>query len=549
MKPAVLCAIAVLCACSSSSSGNDTAPGTDDTAGGAPTIEDVSVANPYAPANTMMYAVTVTVSSRGADDAHDAMVGFAPRGTDCETGSWKMGAVQRFETEDTLTWILYNFEPGSSYDYKVQLGSTVQCGELGTPALPESLAALDLAFTKGDFQTKYLLFDTDDCSSSSQMGGERYLLALEPATENIVWYLDVGARSTLGGVELTGWRYQSDRFLATVDKRYFYEWAWDGSVITAQDVAGDACDGSGDGPCIHHDAYNSDVSGKTYVITSEQSSVDAVGTLWDVCGTGSRFLDDGFQVLDADGQSEGMHFLMQDYGYDPDQDGGPNVVKEEPEDSCDASLWSNYFDPYGTIDWTHMNSIAASTSTDGGEVIDLSVKEWDQILRVDESGALLWRLSPHAEYSDLALGISSKISGPASFAGQHDVHAPTPDTLMVFDNTGDSTGSRALRLTIAGDIATIDRSWVMVDGSGTPLVCRVEGSAELVPGTDGERVLAMCNDGFTVAELADSSGTAAVPPLAVTLPEKGFCSTGGPEQRQGLRGWYRAFPVDRIGDF
>jgi hypothetical protein len=548
MKPAVLCTIAFLSACgSASNTGNDTSSGTDDTAA-PPTIDDVSVAHPYTPANTMMYAVTITASSRGADTAHDAMVGYAPSGTDCETGSWKMGQVQRFETEDSLTWILYNFEPGTSYDYKVQLGSEIQCGELGTPAIPTGLAALDLMFTKGDFQTKYLLFDTDGCSSTAEGDAERYLIAIDPATESIVWYLDVTSRSTLGGVDLTGWRYQSDRILATIDKRYLYEWAWDGSVISAQDVAGDACDGTADGPCIHHDAYRSDLTGNTYVITSEQSSVDGVGTAWDVCGTGSRFLDDGFQALDADGQSEGVHFLMQDYGYDPDQDGGPNVIEKEPEDSCDASLWTNFFAPYATIDWTHVNSIAASTS-DSGEVIDLSVKEWDQILRLDESGTLLWRLSPHAEYSDWKLRMSSKITGPAGFGGQHDVHSPSANSLLMFDNTGDSKGSRALRVQLEGKLANIDRSWVMVDGSGTPLVCRVEGSAEVVPGTEDERVLAMCNDGFTVAELADGSGIPAVPPLAVSIPEKGFCSSGGPKDRFGIRGWYRAFPVDQLGDF
>jgi hypothetical protein len=550
MKSAALCAFLIACASSPSSpSGNDdSATDTGDTAV-IPTIDDVSIANPYDPANTMMFAVTVTVSNRGKDAAHDATVGFAPHGTDCESGVWNWGPSQRFDTKDALTWILYNFEPGEPYDYKVQLGTETKCGELGTPALPPTLAAIGLTFTKGDYQTKYVVFDTDDCSSTDKASAaQRYLIAVDPATEHIVWYLDVAANSSLGGDELTGWRYQSDRFLATVDKRYFYEWAWDGSVISAKDVEGDACDGTGDGPCIHHDAFRSDVTGNTYVITSEQSSVDGVGTSWDVCGTGSRFLNDGFQVLDDNLDTVDTHFLMSDYGYDPAQNGGPNVIGEEPKSACDASLWAGYFQPYETIDWTHMNSVAAST-VDGAEVLDLSVKEWDQILRVDETGKLLWRLSPHAEYSDYGLRISPAVSGSEAFAGQHDVHAVAPDTLMMFDNAGDSTGSRALRVTLSKDMASIERSWVVVDGTGTPLVCRTEGSAEIVPDTDGEHVLVMCNDGFTVAEIADGSGVAAVPPLAVSLPEKGYCTKGGPENRVGMRGWYRAFPVDQIGDF
>jgi hypothetical protein len=547
MTRAALCVIALSSGCTplSSPSGDDTATVPDDSA--APTtIEDVSVAQP--PANTMMFAVTVTASGRGADAAHDAMVGYARRGTHCETGSWKMGPVKRFETEDALTWTLYNFEPGAPYDYKVQLGSEIQCGELGTPALPPTLAALDLTFTKGAYQTKYLLFDTDDCTSNPETGGQRYLIAVDPATESIVWYLDVAAHSTLGGGDLSGWRFQTDRFLATVDKRYFYEWAWDGSVMAAKDVAGDACDGSAEGPCIHHDAYKSEVSGETYVLTSEQSSVDGEGTSWDVCGTSSRFLDDGFMVLDENLERIDAHFLMQDFGYDPAQDAGPNVIGDVPPGACDATLWSNYFDPYATIDWTHMNSVAAS-NVGGSEVLDLSIKEWDQVLRVDDAGTPLWRLSPHSEYSDWGLRMSSEISGPASFAGQHDVHAIADDSLLMFDNTGDVAGSRVLRVSLAGDIATIDRSWVVVDASGTPLTCRAEGSAQLVPGTNGEHVLAMCNEGFTVVELADATGSPSIPPLAVSLPEEGFCTEGGPDLRMGLRGWYRAFPVDQLGDF
>jgi hypothetical protein len=515
----------------------------DDSAPVPPGVIDVVVSNPHTPANTMMYAVTVTVSSLGVD----AKVGFAQRGTDCETGAWKMGPTQRFETEDTLTWVLYNFVPGQPYDYRVEVGSEVECGELGTPTLPASLAALDLRYAKGEYETEYLLFDTDDCSATEDTGGHRYLIAVDPATESIVWYLEVAAHTTIGGLDLSGWRYQSGRILATVDKRYLYEWAWDGSVISAKDVAGEDCDGTDSaGPCIHHDAVRSD--GMTYVITTEQSDVDAEGTNWDVCGTGSRFLDDGFQVLDETLATAQTHFLMRDLGYDPHEDAGPNVLDEEPVDSCDANLWANYFDPFGAIDWIHLNSIAPSSEA-GTAVFDLSAKEWDQVLRVDHTGALLWRLSPHAGYSDWEIRIAPGVNGRASFASQHDVHAIASDTLIMFDNMGDVAGSRVLRLTLEDDVATIDRSWAVADAKGIPLTCRIEGSAQLVSGTEMERAVAMCNDEFTIVELADSSGNPTVPPLVVWVPERDFCAEGGPELRRGLRGWYRAFPVDRLGDF
>jgi hypothetical protein len=435
----------------------------------------------------------------------------------------------------------------------VQRGTHTECGVLGTAQLPAELAALHFDYSKGDYATRYVLMDTDDCGDSKTV--RRHLLALDPETESIVWYLDVAARSTIGGTNLNGWRFQpgaTDRFMGRVDKRYLYEWAWDGSVIAAKDLGADGeCDGTSQGPCIHHDAYRSDFSGKTFVIASAQSSLDGTGTAWDMCDSDSRFLDDGFQIWDADFVSSVTKSLMVDYGYDPTQDGGPNAETDADADSCDASIWQGAFDPYATIDWTHLNSLTAS-SFGGAELLDLSLKGWDQVLRVDEWGALLWRLSASPEYSDWQLAIGHGIEGDATFAGQHDVHAVAQDSLMMLDNLGsDETSSRVLRLALDEQtgVATIDRSWAIADTSGTPLLCRLEGSAQEVPGTEGESVLSMCNDAFSVVELADSTGAAVAPELMITLPEDGFCTEGGPQGRFGIHGWYRAFPVEAIGEF
>ncbi len=529
-----------------------------------PTIEDVSISQPYEPANTMMFAVAVALSDHDDDPLHDVTVGHAPDGTDCATGTWTFGPVQRFATDDTMSSILYGFQPGEAYDYKVQVGSDGQtrCGDLGTPELPANLAALNLTYTKTQYATRYVLLDTDDCGYTSDGSSERrmYVVAIDADTEQIVWYLDVASRSTIGGRDLTGWRYQSGnpaRFMGTVDKRYLYEWAWDGTVLAATDIAGDRCDGSdAQGPCVHHDAFRSDFSGKTFVVASEQSSFDVTGTAWDLCGTGSRILNDGFQIWNDDLSVSETRSLMLDYGYDPAQeDLGPYLQTAlTNEEACDATLWSDYFDPYATIDWTHLNSLAAS-NFDGTEVLDLSLKGWDQVLRVDDSGTVLWRLSPHASYSDWSLQIASGIRGPASFARQHDVHTVAADTLMMFDNDGDSSGSRVLRISVdsAAQVATIDRSWALVDGAANALVCRIHGSAQPVPGTDGESILTICNDMRTVAELDDASGNAGLPPLTISLPDvggpDGFCASGGPMERQGIRGWYRTFPADALGDF
>jgi hypothetical protein len=516
-------------------------------------IEDVSIAAPYSPANTMMFEVAVTLSDHADDDDHDVSVGFAPHGTDCETGDWKMGKVQRFADTDTLSWILYNFQPGETYDYKVARGADVECGALGTPELPAALAALQFTYDKGDHATRYVLMDTDDCGGTDE--SRRYVIALDPETENIVWYLDVAARSTAGGSNLNGWRFQpgeTDRILGQVDKRYLYEWGWDGSVLSVMDVGPNGeCNGTSQGPCIHHDSYRSEFSGKTFIIASAQSDVDGTGTVWDVCGSGSRFLDDGFQIWNPELTAYETKSLMDDYGYDPTQDGGPNSADEEGDtEACDANIWESAFDPYGTIDWTHLNSLTAS-SFGGGEVIDLSLKEWDQTLRVDDAGTLLWRLSGNPAYSDWAMDVAQGISGEARFVGQHDVHAVGPDALMMLDNLGDGVGSRVLRLQLddATRTATIDRSWAIADPSGAPLLCRLEGSAQEVPGTEGESVVSMCNDAFTVVEMDDATGNPAPPALAIALPEDGFCSEGGPPGRFGIHGWYRAFSVAEIGDF
>ena len=45
-----------------------------------------------------------------------------------------------------------------------------------------------------------MLFDTFDCGTGTGSGAARsHLLAVDTETESIVWYLDVGSRSSLGG--------------------------------------------------------------------------------------------------------------------------------------------------------------------------------------------------------------------------------------------------------------------------------------------------------------------------------------------------------------
>ena len=104
------------------------------------------VANPSfnGVANTMMYTVTVTVDGFAADSDHTAVVGFTDDYTTCAGSVWKYSLPKFFDTTDTRTWTLYNFEPGQTYFYKVRVGpptggtTRTLCGELTTTAANRS---------------------------------------------------------------------------------------------------------------------------------------------------------------------------------------------------------------------------------------------------------------------------------------------------------------------------------------------------------------------------------------------------------------------------
>ena len=539
-----------------------------------PNISTTRVANPRfgGVANTMMYTVAVTVSGAANDTMHDAQVGFinAADYTTCAgTTGWKYSRTQRFDTTTSRTWTLYNFVPGESYYYRVQVGAPTgmkktRCAALTTtaaptPTLPTNLSYLNLQFDKSgsSYDTDYVLFETDDCGSTA---ATYYLVAVDPRAEAIVWYMDINAIT--GGESGTGFRYQAaasavdDRILMTIDKRWLYEFRFDGTIVSSKDFASSGqCDGDtgSEGPCVHHDAFKSDSTGRTYVLSTQRSTTDATGTPWeDNCGTDSRFLDDGFQVLNSSWSVTSSRYMMTTYGYDPTVDPGPNAdsLAMRPS-SCDATTWAAYFDPaYGSLDWQHANSIAAVRSG-ASEVLDISLKEWDQIIRVNSTtGALVWELSANASDSSFAtFAIASGVTGDAAFADQHDVHATAANTIMLFDNQGDPDGARVLEigLSTSTSTATINKSWALVDAAGGALACNLEGSGETIPGSSN--VLAMCNDEHAFVELTDATGTTGTaPPIYVTLASD-FCTTGGPSTVSRIQGWQRAFPLANIGEF
>jgi hypothetical protein len=532
-------------------------------------------------ANTMMYTVTATVDGTGSDADHTAVVGFVPEAdyAGCGGTAWKWSRAQTFDSAPTRTWTLYNFLPGTKYYYRVRVGTGAtarsRCGVLETtaaptPTLPEELGYLDVRFTKSGaaFDTKYVLVESDDCGASggSFAGATNYLVVVDAVNEAIVWYLDVPATAGLAGGSGSGFRYHrgasptSATILMTVSHRYVFEWGFDGATLHSYDFGESSCDGSSgaEGPCFHHDVTKSATTGNTYALAALLTPTDMTGTVWeDTCGVDARFVDDGVQVLDDAFALTDSITLMDEGAYDPVVDPGPNGERSAMRATvCEGDTWTRLLDaPDGMVDWLHANSVDASTVA-GREVVDVSLKEWDQVVRFDAStGDVLWRLSSRPEDSDWGtLTMAAGLVGSATFADQHDVHAIGPNTLLMLDNQGERAGARALQIRLNNGrprSAVIEKSWAVVSGSGGQLNCDTEGTAELVP--DSDNVLAVCAGIALAVELDDPTGESGTePPLTISLPDgdpQPFCSVGGPDERSTIRGWRRAFPIERVGEF
>lgn len=549
-----------------------------------PTVTGQVVDQPFG--NTMMFTLTVSATGTALNGAdHDVTVGITTNGTafsNCyasTSGPWRFSDTKQFAAgagpppPPSLTWTLYNFEPGVDYYYKILVGDgvtgmspgyTATCGALEKvastpPDLPAALGDLTLTYDKNAaYESKYIMFDTDDCV------GDNYLVIVDVDLESIVWYLDVNAIT--GGNMLTGWRYEEDagggrHILAIVDKQSVFELDMDGTIVHSYDFEADPdpmnddCNGNADaaGPCPHHDVFKSYVTNNTYVVSAVDSGHDEVATDWETYCTSSTysFVEDGIQKIDAAFTTVTPKYLITDFAYDPESDPGPYA----PSACTTATMWRNSFDrTISWIDWTHANSIAATTAA-GGEVVDLSLRQFDEIIRFPASlASVSWTLSAWPGRGDIDLtkdgGFGMTVS--SMFAMQHDVHTDgAANTLLMFDNSGDTDGARVLRLSLSGSPfsdALIDEVWMLADGAANPLTtCTREGSARRIGSTAS--VLAMCSPEYTIEELTTSDGAQHVPPLLIFVPDTStFCAAGFTDRRD-LDGWYRAIPLTQGGDF
>jgi hypothetical protein len=461
--------------------------------------------------------------------------------------------------------------PDTKYHYVVRTGYggnyKYSCGALPAPTLPTAVAALNFQYEAAGpahpYLTRYVLLNMDDCgaSGSTSVGSHAQFIVLDTEAQTAVWSLDVSHMTGLEDPTVTGWRYQRAtmetpaRLLVLVDKRYLYDWTFDGGLRGFRDF-GATCADDRTGPCAHHDVIQSEETGYTYAITSKVSNQDPTDTLWEECGTESKFVNDGFEVLDEEYRKMDEFYLMTDYDYDPTVDPGPYSRRVTSASGvCAASIWVNWLRG-DVIDWTHANSLDLSI-VGGVEVLDISLHGWDQIVRVNaDDGSWITTLGGDPDYSELgSLRMAKGIQGDATFSAQHDVHSVGYDTVMMLDNLGDNAGARVLRISNLSADPTIDRNWPLIDAAGKPMDCPVEGSAQEVPGTGGDNVLSVCQDEFAIVELSEYHGDASSsghPPLFISLPDgetEDYCSVGGPANRRFLRGFYRVYPLASLGAF
>lgn len=519
---------------------------------------------PQQAANTMRFACHVEL-----DGADDVRIGIKPH----VGGIWRWSDWHTADAAHEVDMVLYNFKPDVDHDYRIELASGSNTGNIplpATPTLPANLGDLKFDFVNNGAHTKYVLFDTFDC-----IHDQHYLVALNTLATGpyIAWYQDITAET--GGDKVTGWSFtDAHTILANIDHQYTYEWALDGSVVAPiLDFTGDCNQAAGDnGECPHHDAYRASLSGDTFVVTAAQDTTilptaTADFNYWP-CYNLDGFTSDGFQVYDSAMSYVEEHTLMADMGFDPVPAGGGGPF---PVCAANGGYWfGQQFDPLvETIDWTHLNSVAVYP-TPADDLVLLSLREWNHVMLYNRSTrTVMWALNgdggdPSPVYSSFPITVAAGITGDNHFGGQHQASVQT-GMLTFFDNrnqyTGNGSESRAIQIDLETPLddpwsATIVRSWVMRRALTLDSVdCTAgQGGVQVLPGTDGQNALVTCGSAAIIEELDQSDGTYTTEPvLQVALdliPTAGVydtCLTGADSTARP--GFYRAWPLVKLGEF
>lgn len=234
----------------------------------------------------------------------------------------------------------------------------------------------------------------------------------------------------------------------------------------------------------------------------------------------ANYVTDGVERIDLQSGQLSSSWFLSDVYADPTQIG---------DQTPNSGYWQPYLAEKGEklIDWAHANALALDK--DGNYLISMrqfGENGWQgRVVLVDaKSGALRWSLGKDGDFT-LATG--------NWFKQQHHAHFVTDDTVMLFDNNGE-TQSRVLQLKL-GFVAGLPQSATIVRQINVGARCDSRSGAYLYdsgsPLTD--HLLATCAPKATVMEF-DSNGSVV---WKISLKKN---------DTEAASGTYRAVPISSL---
>jgi len=123
------------------------------------------------------------------------------------------------------------------------------------------------------------------------------------------------------------------------------------------------------------------------------------------------------------------------------------------------------------VNWTHGNSL--DLDSDGNLIV--SFRSLSEITKIDtRTGAVLWRMG------GLKNQFTFQDAGALAFSFQHGVRLTAPDHLLLLDNLGDPSGSRAERYEYDAPLRTARQTGSY--GSSPAVTAALGGSTQDLPG-------------------------------------------------------------------
>jgi hypothetical protein len=307
--------------------------------------------------------------------------------------------------------------------------------------------------------------------------------------------------------------------LGIIDNVRLIDWHPSGAFTEDRLVAPCA---EGTGPCPHH-AIGEDARGLWHANAALDQGTYAPWGLPE-CPAKDVFVLDGLYWPD-----DGHAFWLADVGITPD------TVGPDGERACDSAYWQGTLEPT-PIDPTHLNGADLS-----GDPWLLSLSALDRLIQVDPTtGSLVQSMSSvQPDTSDVTFAVDPSVvaHNTPGFAGQHDPRQ-LDGAVQLYDNLGDPTATRVLRMRTEPGLVTTEAVYTLVDDddgtwvSPSPLVCATKGAG--APLTNGN-VLASCTQEAAVMELDQPDGTTSAGPRWFLHLD---C---GPEE---AKGFFRPFPEE-----